>query len=465
MMKLLGNYSNFIASSTLLASPCVLLASSLCHSNSCEGDGCREGDCEEGDSRSVHVKGKRTEETTGDSKWGIKSQSVLLDVTHVDMYANGGASIFMPSVPQAARRAPSSDFAYLDDLLLSAELQLVANAASDRAEMHAILAQQRDNWNKLFQRTLTSTSLTACLLSAGLAASGQLNSGLSLPALLLNSGTAAMMVLINQFQPSKLAEEQRTAARLFRKLASDIHCALQVSPHLRQSTASFFKDCKRRLRALDKAFPMPLTPGGLEKFPSKIVVPVLIEPEEEVEAVDSQYEETHVSSGTDQSINGWSTQLNHDLKLVAATLRGSDIPKYTGWAQNLVKANKGLARAAPCFAASAALLNVIVMSTSSTMAPTSTLSMWAATCSVLATFAGSFSHDMQLGMVLELYRNSAGYYADVETTIKETLRMPVEQRENGNLFRQRIAYQLGRWPSSQTEPVVPADATEAGTLF
>ncbi|KAI5066618.1 hypothetical protein GOP47_0019242 [Adiantum capillus-veneris] len=340
---------------------------------------------------------------------------------------------------------------------LTAELQLLANAASDRAEMHSILAQQRDNWNKLFQRMLTSASMTACVLS-GLDGYAGHSMGLSLPALLLNAGTAAMMTVINQFQPSQLAEEQRTAARLFRKLASDVYYALHVSPHLRQRTSLFVDDCKRRLQALDKAFPMPLTPGGLEKFPTKVVPPVLIEPKPILGA----HQDSHVVDCLDQ-YNGWDTQLTQDLKHIAAMLHHSDIPKYTGWAQNLVKVNKCLAIAAPCFAASAALLNAAAMCT--TVLPTNILGMWAATFSVLATFLGSFSNDMQLGMVFELYRNSAGYYADLKTTIEETLDTPVEQRENGTLFRQRIAYQLGRWPTSRAEPVVPAHAKEAGTLF
>eukprot|EP00250_Pteridium_aquilinum_P033266 c5388_g1_i1 orf=3-554(-) len=52
------------------------------------------------------------------------------------------------------------------NLFLAAELRLLANAASDRAEMHSILTQQRDNWNKLFQRMLTAATMTACVLSS-----------------------------------------------------------------------------------------------------------------------------------------------------------------------------------------------------------------------------------------------------------------------------------------------------------
>ncbi|MCO5552766.1 hypothetical protein L7F22_006283 [Adiantum nelumboides] len=169
------------------------------------------------------------------------SGSVTFTGTSADEFAywnthsKGHVQIASPPRPDLQNTYTNQGKQHGTPALLAAELQLLANAASDRAEMHSILAQQRDNWNKLFQGTLTSTSLAACVLS-GLATSH--NAGLcSLPALLLNAGTAAMMAVINQFQPSQLAEEQRTAARLFRKLANDIHSALQVSPPLRQSTA------------------------------------------------------------------------------------------------------------------------------------------------------------------------------------------------------------------------------------
>lgn len=359
---------------------------------------------------------------------------------------------------------PTSEHVLLnepEDELLIGELRLLINAASDRAEMHSILAQQRDNWNKLFQRMLTATIMTACLLSS---LDGQEHSlSLVIPALLLNIGSAAMMAVINQFQPSQLAEEQRTASRLCRKLASDIHYALQVAPHLRQHVPSLFRDCKRRLQALDKAFPMPLTPGGLEKFPAKVVPPVLIEP---ISTPSTSCENEHHIS-LDSDIKGWDRHNIRDLQEVANMLRRSDIPKYSGWAQNLVKINKCFAVAAPLLATSAALLNATAIT--ATAALPNSLGMWAAICSVLAAFVGSFSHDMQLGMVFELYRNSAGYYADVEASISETLDAPVQERENGILFRQRVAYELGRWPDVPPEAslsrLVPADAEEAGTLF
>ncbi|KAH6556031.1 hypothetical protein KP509_1Z209400 [Ceratopteris richardii] len=346
---------------------------------------------------------------------------------------------------------------------LTAELLLLQNAATDRAEMHAILAKQRDNWNKLFQRTLTSTMMVACVLSALAGCTGA-GLSLNLPAFMLNAGAASMMAIINQFQPSQLAEEQRTAVRLFRKIAADVHYALNVPDHLRQNMLSFYSDCRRRLHALDKAFPMPLTPGGLEKFPSQVVPTVLRDPQEEqlLPHQQSSKEDTQLRLAED---NGWNERLVLELKNVSSTLRTGDIPKYTSWATNVVKVNKLLAVSSPVFAVIAAILNMLSMTNVLGTLPGGMLGMWAAICGILATFLGSMSNDMQLGMVFELYRNSAGYYADLDTSITEMLQMPAEKRENGAIFRQRVAYQLGRWPCSEAEPMVDAAVKEAGTLF
>ncbi|KAH7285112.1 hypothetical protein KP509_33G013700 [Ceratopteris richardii] len=348
-----------------------------------------------------------------------------------------------------------------DAALLTAQLLLLQNAATDRAEMHAILAEQRDNWNKLFQYSLTSATMIACILSAIAGHVGNCLS-LSLSAFILNAGAAFMMAVINQFQPSQLAEEQRTAVRLFRKLAADVRFTLNVPDPIRQSLPSFYSDCQRRLRGLDKAFPMPLTPGGLEKFPSEVIPTVLRDPGQQLSFHHQPRKNTVLIKNTGD--NGWDERLAHELRNVASTLRSCDIPKYIGWAKNIVKANKLLAISSPALAAVAAILNLLSMTNISTLSG-ATLGISAAVCSILSTFVSNMSNDMQLGMVFELYRNSAGYYADVETSITEMLKMPAAERENGSIFRQRVAYELGRWPSSEAEPMLERDAKEAGTLF
>ena len=75
----------------------------------------------------------------------------------------------------------------------------------------------------------------------------------------------------------------------------------------------------------------------------------------------------------------------------------------------------------------------------------------AAMCSAVAAFAGSFSNDMQLGMVVELYRNAAGHYANVETSIIETLSAPVAERGHATLFRQRVGYETGHFPADTAQ--------------
>lgn len=361
---------------------------------------------------------------------------------HLDFWTSSDENIGRPS---AHEQEP-------EQALLLAELRLLANAAADRAEMHSVLAQQRDNWNKLFQHTLTTATLTASVM-AGL--NGQHPTlSLSVPALVLNAGCALMMSIINQFQPSQLAEEQRTAARLFKKLVNDIDYALHLPADLRQYTPTLLRDSQLRLRALDRAFPMPLTPGGLEKFPTSVVPPIL----SGRTAVSALKDRIHESQNT----NGWTESITRDVKEVATLLHDSDIKTYTTWAQNVVNVNKCLAIAAPTFAILAAALNAA--SALGLYGSSINLGLGAAMCSVVATFAGSFSHDMQLGMVFEMYRNSAGYYAEVEASIENTLRVPVEQRENGVLFRRRVAYELGREGADEA-PLVPTAAKSGGTLF
>ena len=372
-------------------------------------------------------------------------------------------------------RRPES--AAAEEAFLVAELRLLANAAADRAEMHGILATQRDNWNKLFQHTLTAASMTATVLAAlsGAMAANAAHispASLTLPAALLNAGAGAMMSVINQFQPSQLAEEQRTAARLFRKLVSDIHYAIDTAPHLRQPGAVLLRDCRRRLHALDKAFPMPLTPGGLEKFPSQMLPPLLIAPLV-VDRPSAAHNQKRSEEEEEAGISGgWNAELEAELRGVAARLRRSDINTYTSWATNVVNINKSLAIAAPTLAAAAALLNVaqpVLVAAGQMVSTTQHLGVMAAACSAMAAFAGSFSNDMQMGMVAELYRNSAGYYANIEGSINEALDAPAEEREHGELFRQRVAYELGRSPTASA--LIPADTdttdtqAPAGTLF
>ncbi|OAE23161.1 hypothetical protein AXG93_1953s1210 [Marchantia polymorpha subsp. ruderalis] len=87
----------------------------------------------------------------------------------------------------------------------------------------------------------------------------------------------------------------------------------------------------------------------------------------------------------------------------------------------------------------------------------------AAAVTVGSLFVHTFTHALQMGAVTEVYRNCAGYYAAVERSIDQTLRLPVEQREDATIFQQKIAVLLGRRPA--VTPMVPVGSKSAGVLF
>ncbi|BBN10103.1 hypothetical protein MPTK1_5g01020 [Marchantia polymorpha subsp. ruderalis] len=87
----------------------------------------------------------------------------------------------------------------------------------------------------------------------------------------------------------------------------------------------------------------------------------------------------------------------------------------------------------------------------------------AAAVTVSSLFVHTFTHALQMGAVIEVYRNCAGYYAAVERSIEQTLRLPVEQREDATIFQQKIAVLLGRRPA--VTPMVPVGSNSAGVLF
>jgi hypothetical protein len=63
---------------------------------------------------------------------------------------------------------------------------------------------------------------------------------------------------------------------------------------------------------------------------------------------------------------------------------------------------------------------------------------------MVAVFAASFSNGRQIGMIFELYRNCAGYHEQMVQDIQSTIRVPVCQREDGELYHQKIALKLGK---------------------
>lgn len=327
---------------------------------------------------------------------------------------------------------------------LVAQMHNIAVAARDRAELHTIIGTQRDNWNKLCHTTVVSTTVAASVLAALSGATPAVP--LSLTAFLLNVGTFGLMVLAGKLQPSQLAEEQRSAARQCRSVAGEIEATLQIDPSLREDAELYIEDKLARLHDVDVAYPLPLTPDGLPKFPAVVQGSVLSPPvdlaEPEVPATDA---------------NGWSAAISEDLKQTAQKLREADIQIYLGWARKKERESLRLAIGAPVLVAMAALLNLVQCGYRVPMTSSA-----AAVCSVAAMFCFSFAQGGQIGMIFEMYRNCAGSYADLENSIQRAIRTPVWQREDGELFHEKIALQLGR---QNLVPLVrPGDKT-AGKVF
>lgn len=331
--------------------------------------------------------------------------------------------------------------------MLVAQLLLIANMAADRAEMHSTIGIQRDNWNKLFQSTLTGITMTATILAAMDGHSRSVS--FSVPAFLMDAVVGGAMIGINQFQPSQLAEEQRTAKRLCKKLCDDIHYTLRISPELRQEAQSYLEETICKLMAVDKAYPLPLTPVVVEKFPEQIVAPVLSK------HPDRAAPEVHVSG---PAINGWEPEMSEILTSLCVLMQESDCEAYFKLGRRVENINKCCAVAAPALALLGATLNAM-----DAMDNGANLGVFAAVSSTLAAITNSFAHDAQLGMIFELYRNSIGYFAEMEASIHRAIRLPVEKRENGVLFNQRVAYELGRRPDEL--PQVLAAQKTAATLF
>ncbi|CAN5974405.1 unnamed protein product [Sphagnum jensenii] len=350
-----------------------------------------------------------------------------------------------PTSPSQRNTKGWTDRNGVEDFLLVAQLRNIALAAEDRSEMHAIIGVQRDNWNKLCHMTVNMTTIAAAMLAAMNSGVGSTSLSMSVAAFLLNGGAAGFMYLASKYQPSQLAEEQRTASRFHKLLARDIETTLLIDPRLRKDAHLYMEEVMGRLQALDVGFPLPLKPNGLEKFP-KVVAPSVLGPVADLT-------ETEIPAN---NTNGWTDAITNDLQRTADKLHTSDIAKYVRAARNKEIPNKRLAISAPVFAVVAALLSLVGCW------PGIHLAGMAAACSIVAVLVSSFSNGGQIGMIFELYRNCAGYYVEMEQDIQSTMRVPVCQREDGELYHQKIALQLGRCDQM---PMFSSEEKTAGKLF
>ncbi|XP_031274936.1 probable F-box protein At4g22030 [Pistacia vera] len=255
---------------------------------------------------------------------------------------------------------------------------------------------------------------------------------LKLSSTLLFSAAAGMMVMVNKIQPSQLAEEQRNATRLFKKIQREIQTVLA----LRFPSEADVKEAMEKVLALDRAYPLPLLGKMIEKFP-KTFEPAVWWPSNQSQANNKNaYKREQSSMNTEK--NGWGEDLEVEMREIIGVLK--DTEDYMRLGNLALKINKILAISGPLLTGIAAVGSAFVGSPHGSWAAVITVAAGA-----LATTVNTLEHGGQVGMVLEMYRNCAGFFTLLEESIETTLNASdVEKRENGEMFEQKIALLLGR---------------------
>lgn len=316
------------------------------------------------------------------------------------------------------------------------QLYAILEAVSDRVEMHNNIGEQRDNWNTLLLNSINMITLTATTMSgvAATCGAGAPLLALKLSSALLFSAATGMLLIMNKLQPSQLTEEQRNASRLLTNLRSEIETKIALG----NASEEDVKVAMEKVLALDKAFPLPLLGAMLEKFPKKFEPAVWWPLKSHEGKIKSKSERTG-------KMNGWSEELEMELKEVVEVAKRKDSEDYERLGNMALKVNKTLAIAGPLLTGIAALGTAFVGNDSwGTLVPLIAGS--------LAASVNSFEHAGQVGMVFELYRTSGGFFKMLESSVESTLEeKDLEKRENGEVFEMKMALKLGRSVSQLRE--------------
>ncbi|KAG6603786.1 putative F-box protein, partial [Cucurbita argyrosperma subsp. sororia] len=303
-------------------------------------------------------------------------------------------------------------------------LHHILDAVADRVEMHNDLHLQRDNWNSLLLNSINMITLTASAMAAAAPAVGALGAPL-----------LGMLVVVNKIQPSQLAEEQRSAARLFKQLQTQIETLITVGAPTQRDVDSAME----KVLALDKAYPLPLLGAMLEKF-LKTLEPASWWPnsshsyESKTENENAQFD-----GNQRQGSNGWSDELEAEMREIVEVIKTKDAQDYARLGNLVLKVHKSLAISGPLLTGIAALGSAFVGD-------------WSPGGMVVAAAAGSLAaavnaleHGGQIGMVFEMYRSVAGLMWLMEESVRGTLEeTDWEKRENGEVFERKVALKLGR---------------------
>ncbi|KAK8470864.1 hypothetical protein PHAVU_003G080600 [Phaseolus vulgaris] len=258
---------------------------------------------------------------------------------------------------------------------LTVQLYAILEEVADRIQMHTNIGEQRNNWNTLLLNSVNMITLTATAMAG----------------------------------PSQLAEEQRNATRLFKQL----HTQIQTIIALGNPTEKDVKSSMEKVLAIDRAYPLPLLGAMLDKFPAKY------EP-----AVWWPSSQSHRRSKTQESKrtnNGWSEDLEKELREVIEVIKKKDCEDYERLGNIALKVSKSFAIAGP-------LLSGIAAVGSSFVGNGSLAALVPLMAGSLASAVNAFEHGGQVGM-----------------TIRDTLEeKDIEKRENGEVFEMKVAMKLGR---------------------
>ncbi|KAH7681991.1 Petal formation-expressed protein [Dioscorea alata] len=252
--------------------------------------------------------------------------------------------------------------------------------------MHSIIGAQRNNWHHLLFYSINSINFSASFMACMANFTAPHHPFLTFLAfkfssVFLYATVTAFIILVNKIQPSQLAEEQRNATRLFKQLEKSIYSTLELeTPSIMDVEMAM-----ERVLALDKAYPLPLLPGMLEKFP-KTVKPTIWWPEMMKK---KKKEEEEVQGSI---IAGMAT--------VGAV--------FIGWPE---------LRGVPEFMAMVG--------------------------GVIGVVVNSMQHGWQVGMLFELMRNCAGYYRRLVEEIEFSLDEK-RKEDDEEMFKLKIALCLGR---------------------
>lgn len=316
------------------------------------------------------------------------------------------------------------------------KLRAIADAAADRAEMHDIIGRQRDNWNHLLLHSTNSLTLAASAMAA-LAPAAPTMVALKASAGVLLATAAVTMAAVNKIQPSQLAEEQRNATRLWKELEREVRGMLALGAPIAKADV---KEAMDRVLALDAAYPLPLLPGMLEKFP-KAVEPARWWPTRRPAQPKKSKSFGRRGAAAVASGNGWTQDLEDDMRGLLRVIKAKDENEFLTVGKLVLNLNKSLAVAGPALAGTAAIASVFIGSGEA--------GTWASGAAVLggalAAAVNTVEHGGQMGMLFELLRNCAGFYRKIQEDIEANLAEPdVDRREGGELFATKVALKLGR---------------------